>query len=73
MMTTLTIRYWPNSSWKPDIPGELVDENGTVLWGHVSSTKQFLKLDLTKYFGRRAQLAQRYPDGFCLVWSEVTA
>lgn len=72
---TLLVRWWPDSTWAPDIPGELrvadtetPGRNGELLWGHVSSSLSWLERDLLHNFGRAEQLAERFPDGFEVQW-----
>ncbi|WP_018502923.1 hypothetical protein [Parafrankia discariae] len=65
---------WPHG----DIIGGLITEDGTVLWGHVSSSAEWLRADLTTSFeNRRDTLDQRYPDGYEVVtvdhWRQLPA
>lgn len=63
MKPVLTIRWWP--FWGTDVGGQLVDEKGEVLWGHVSSSTGWLRIDLTDNFtDRRNALEERYPGGY---------
>lgn len=50
-----------------DVSGVLADQQG-ILWGHTSSSMDFLKGDLTTTFTeRRMTLEDRYPDGYEVV------
>lgn len=63
------------SGWKGgDRAGNLMLSDGTVLWGHCSSTLDWLKRDLTIGFSdRRDALTVRYPDGFDVVVVDLVA
>lgn len=50
-----------------DVAGTLRTPDGTALWGHVSSSPNWLERDLTSG-GRGETLKLEYPDGFELVW-----
>lgn len=52
-----------------DVAGSLLLDTGEPMWGHMSSSEGWLWRDLTQSFNdRRQQLAQRYPDGYSVVW-----
>lgn len=50
-----------------DISGVLITGNGEGIHQHVSSSIGWLVADLTSHFGRKAELEQRYPDGYEIV------
>lgn len=47
-----------------DVAGTLLLDSGEAPWGHMSSSREWLRLDLTENFGRREELERRYPDGY---------
>lgn len=51
-----------------DVGGTLYDHEGEPLWSHLSSSVEWLKVDLVGGFtSRREDLAKRYPDGYEVV------
>lgn len=48
-----------------EVVGTLYDHQGEPLWQHMSSSLEWLRLDLTSGFAsRREDLASRYPEGY---------
>lgn len=72
MKKKLVIR-WQQSSFGDDVGGILVDPyNGEVLYSHISSNIDWLKLDLTTNFpDRRRELNAKYPEGYEVVLEEI--
>lgn len=56
------------SRYDRDYPGFVVDEAGEVLYQHISSSDGWAQHDLTRGIGRRTDLAERFPDGYELVF-----
>lgn len=66
MTTPLIIRS--HAFGPADFVGTLYEADGSVIYSHVSSSLDWLRRDLTESFGRKAALAERFPEGFILTW-----
>lgn len=61
------------AEWKSgDVSGTLLLDTGEPMWGHLSSSRGWLWRDLTQSFNdRRRTLAERYPNGYKVLFVDV--
>lgn len=66
-----TLHVWVSAVYESgDVAGTLVTEEGEPLYGHMSSSKGWLMLDLTENFGRKFELIERFGEDFDVVYHE---
>jgi hypothetical protein len=59
--------FGPSEWGDADVAGRVLSPEGEYLWGHYSSSREYLIGDLTSNFGRALELADRYPNGYVVM------